>query len=128
MSYAKAALSTTPNNLPFFRRKVSQRTFVPTVPIYFGEAFEIPKDFLQKVLCVRGLGRTPQLTFLERKVSQRISRRLHHFILAKLLRFQRTFYKKSFVSGFGAEAPTDNAHKKHGNAVLFIFHNVSELP
>jgi len=35
-----------------------------------------------------------------------------HFILAKLLRFQRTFHEKSFVSGFGAEATTDNAHKK----------------
>ena len=42
-----------------------------------------------------------------------------YFILAKLLRFQRTFPEKSFVSGFGADAPTDNAHKKHGNAVLF---------
>ena len=39
--------------------------------------------------------------------------------MAKLLRFQRTFPEKSFVSGFGADAPTDNAHKKHGNAVLF---------
>ena len=25
------------------------------------------------------------------------------------------------MSGFGADAPTDNAHKKHGVAVLFIF-------
>ena len=61
---------------------------------------------------------TTKLTFLERKVSQRISRRIYHFILAKLLRFQRTFHEKSFVAGFGADAPTDNAHKKHGNAVL----------
>ena len=38
----------------------------------------------------------------------------------KFLSFQRTFYKKSFGSGFGADAPTDNAHKKHGVAVLFI--------
>ena len=29
------------------------------------------------------------------------------------------------MSRFGAEAPTDNAHKKHGNAVLFIFHNAA---
>ncbi len=41
--------------------------------------------------------------------------------LTKLLRFQRTFLEKSFVSGFGAEAPTFNAHKKHGIAVLFYF-------
>ena len=51
----------------------------------------------------------PSLTFLIRKVSKRISRRTHHFTLAKLLRFQRTFHEKSFVSGFGAKAPTDNA-------------------
>ena len=61
----------------------------------------------------------PFLTFLERKVSQRTSHRIYHFILVKLLRFQRTFLEKSFVSGFGAEAPTHNAHKKHGIAVLF---------
>ena len=33
------------------------------------------------------------------------SPQLHHFILAKLLRFQRTFLEKSFVSGFGADSP-----------------------
>ena len=38
----------------------------------------------------------------------------------KLLRFQRTFLEKSLVSGLGADAPTVNAHKKHGIAVLFI--------
>ena len=37
----------------------------------------------------------------------------------KLLRFQRTFHEKSFVSGFGAEATTDNAHKKRGIAAFF---------
>ena len=39
----------------------------------------------------------------------------------KFLRFQRTFYKKSFVSGFGAEAPTDNAHKKTRISPRFLF-------
>ena len=45
----------------------------------------------------------------------------HRFVLAKLLKFQETFLEKFLVSGFGAEAPTFNAHKKHGIAVLFIF-------
>ena len=45
----------------------------------------------------------------------------HHFILAKFLRFQRTFYKKSFVSGFGADAPTDNTHKKARHCRAFYF-------
>ena len=36
----------------------------------------------------------------------------HHFILAKLLKFQETFLEKFLVSGFGADAPTDNTHKK----------------
>ena len=49
--------------------------------------------------------------FLERKVRQRTSSRTHQFIFAKLLRFQRTFHEKSFVSGFGADSPTDNAYK-----------------
>ena len=49
------------------------KNFAPNIPLYFGEVFEFPKDFLQKVLW----------------------------------------------SGFGAEAPTSNAHKKHGIAVLF---------
>ena len=70
---------------------------------------------------------TTKLTFLERKVSQRTSHRLHHFILSKLLKFQRTFHEKSFVSRFGADAPTFNTHKKHGIAVLFNCQNMLEL-
>ena len=59
---------------------------------------------------------------------QRTLLKTHHFILAKLLKFQETFPEKFLVSGFGAEAPTFNAHKKHGNAVLFyFFHNMLEL-
>ena len=83
-------------------KKGVPKNFTPTIPIYFGEVFEIPKDFLQKVLCVRVWWRTaptdnaltkkarqcraflfcqnvlelrskpPFLTFLIRKVSQRI--------------------------------------------------------
>ena len=49
------------------------KNFAPTTPLCFCKVFEIPKDFLQKVLW----------------------------------------------SGFGADAPTDNTRKKHGNVVLF---------
>ena len=78
--------------------------------------------YCRKMLELRS--KPPSLTFLIRKVSQRISHRTHHFILAKFLGFQRTFFKKSFVSGFGAEAPTLNADiKKHGDAVLFYSPN-----
>ena len=70
----------------------------------------------------------PSLTFLIRKVSKRISRRTHHFTLAKLLRFQRTFHEKSFVSGFGAEAPTFNARKKARQRRAFLLYNfIQEL-
>ena len=72
---------------------------------YFGEAFEIPKDFSRKVLCVRVWGGQPNLLFFRRKVGKRTSPRLHHFILAKLLKFQETFFKKFLVSGFGADSP-----------------------
>jgi len=40
----------------FLERKVGKRTFTPKTPLYFGEAFEIPKDFSRKVLCVRVWG------------------------------------------------------------------------
>ena len=51
-----------------------------------------------------------------------------HFVLAKLLRFQRTFHEKSFGSGFGADAPTDNTHEKRGLHRVFYFAvNVLEL-
>ena len=51
-----------------------------------------------------------------------------NFILVKLLKFQETFPEKFLVSGFGADAPTFNATKKRGNAVLFIFrHYMLEL-
>ena len=42
-------------------------------------------------------------------------------LLRKLLRFQRTFLEKSFVSRFGAEAPTDNAYKKARRRRAFYF-------
>ncbi len=62
------------------------------------------------------------------KIPKNFYTETYHFILVKLLKFQETFPEKFLVSGFGAEAPTDNAHKKHGNAVLFyFFHNMLEL-
>ena len=33
--------------------------------------------------------------------------------------FPKDFSRKVLWSGFGADAPTFNAHEKHGNAVLF---------
>ena len=31
-------------------KKGKPKNFTPKIPLYFGEVFEIPKDFLQKVL------------------------------------------------------------------------------
>ena len=68
------------------------------------------------------------LPFFRRKVSQRTSHRIHHFTLAKLLKFQETFLEKFLVSGFGAEATTDNEHKKtRRRRVFYFFRNVLEL-
>jgi len=65
------------------------------------------------------LGNTP---FFRRKVYQRTLHRNHHFIFAKVFEVsQETFYKKFLVSGFGADAPTDNALKKRGFSAFFIF-------
>ena len=70
----------------------------------------------------------PFLTFLERKVNQRTFPRIHHFILAELLGFQRTFHEKSFVSGFGADAPTFNAtHKKHVTSRAFLYYTAVSI-
>ena len=66
-------------------------------------------------------------TFLIRKVGKRISRRLRHFILAKFLRFQGTFFKKSLGQGLGLTAPTDNTHKKARCHRAFNYRNVLEL-
>ena len=77
----------------FSYKKSRQKNFPPNYHFTLAKAFEIPKDFAQK----------------------------QHFTLVKLLKFQETFLEKFLVSGFGAEAPTDNAHKKHGIAVLFLF-------
>ena len=103
--------------------------FATTISLYFSEAFEIPKDFSRKVLCVRVWGRSPNLLFFRRKVGKRTSPRLHHFILAKLLKFQETFLEKFLVSGFGADAPTYNAHEKTRISPRFLFfRNMLELP
>ena len=39
--------------------------------------------------------------------------------MAKLLKFQETFPEKFLVSGFGADAPTYNAHEKRGSHRVF---------
>ena len=38
----------------------------------------------------------------------------------KLLGFQSTFHEKYFVSGFGADAPTDNAYEKNAEESAFF--------
>ena len=44
------------------------------------------------------------------------------FVLSKAFWFPKDFSRKALWSGFGADAPTFNAHaKKHGVAVLFCF-------
>ena len=48
-------------------KKGVPKNFPPNTPLYFGEVFEIPKDFLQKVLCVRVWGGQPQLITLSQK-------------------------------------------------------------
>ena len=45
--------------LTFPPQKGKPKNFAPTMPLYFSEAFEIPKDFSRKVLCVRVWGDAP---------------------------------------------------------------------
>ena len=62
-----------------------------------------------------------KLTFLERKVSQRNSHWIYHFILAEAFEIPKDFSRKVLCVGVWGEATTDNEHKKHGIAVLFLF-------
>ena len=53
----------------------------------------------------------------------------HRFILVKLLRFQRTFHEKSFVSGFGA-TPQHSIHTKSTALpcfLLLIYHRFIKI-
>ena len=40
------------------------KTFTPNTSIYFGEAFEVPRNFSRKVSCVGVWGKQPQLIML----------------------------------------------------------------
>ena len=122
------------NNLTYFSYKKSKpKNFPPKRYFVLVKAFEIPKDFSRKVLCVRVWGGSPNLqrirkkhgiaaffnlsryvgtafqtsflTFLSEKGKPKNFAPKRYFILAKLLRFQRTFHEKSFASGFGADSP-----------------------
>ena len=86
----------------------------------------MPKNFAQIYhLFQRKLLRSQRtfldLPFFRRKVDIRTFAQIYHLFRRKLLKFQETFPEKFLVSGFGAEAPTFNTHKKHGIAVLFYF-------
>ena len=98
------------------------------MPLYLGESFLDSKGLFTKSPLCRGLGQTPT-PFFRRKVCQRTSHRMYHFILAKAFEDpQETFPEKFLVSGFGAEATTFNAHTK-STAIpcFFIYQNMSEL-
>ena len=59
-----------------------------------------------------GVGGRPPTPFFRRKVCQRTSHRIYHFILAKVFEIPKDFLQKVLWSGFGAEATTFNAHTK----------------
>ena len=84
----------------FFSEKGLPKNFTPTTSLYFGEAFEVARNFSRP-------------TFLERKGRQK------NFTPTTSLYFgeafedsQETFLEKFLVSGLGADAPTYNAQKK----------------
>ena len=55
--------------------------------------------------------------------------RMHHFILAKLLKFQETFLEKFLVSGFVADSPNIQCTRKTRISPRFLFfHKQSEPP
>ena len=79
-----------------------------------------------------------KLTFLERKVSQRthlsFGERCAKELCSKtslyfgrVFKIPKDFSRKVLWSGFGAEAPTDNEHKKRGNAAFLFCQSMLEL-
>ena len=88
-------------------KKGVPKNFPPNTPLYFGEVFEIPKDFLQKVLCVQVWGGQPQLITL----SQKKHGNAVLFILSKYVgtAFQTSFsylsYKKGKPKNFPPTTP-----------------------
>ena len=82
------------------------KNFAPKTPLYFGKKYtqELPTE-------------SPRY-FGEMYVKKLRTENTNLF-LRKLLKFQETFPEKFLVSGFGADAPTFNAPKKHGITVLF---------
>ncbi len=65
----------------------------------------------------------PSLTFLIRKVSKRISHRMHPFYFSEAFEdSQETFLEKFLVSGFWTEAPTFNAQKKNTRQLPCVFY------
>ena len=84
----------------FFSEKGLPKNFTPTTSLYFGEAFEVARNFSRP-------------TLIERKGRQK------NFTPTTSLYFgeafedsQETFLEKFLVSGLGADAPTYNAQKK----------------
>ena len=77
----------------------------------------------------KGVPKNFPLTFLIRKVSKRISHRIHRFIVAKVFEVsQETFYKKFLVSGFGADSPNIQCTQKARQCRAFLFfRNMLEL-
>ena len=79
-----------------------------------------------------------KLTFLERNVSQRthlsFGERCAKELCSKtslyfgrVFKIPKDFLQKVLWSGFGAEAPTDNEHKKRGNAAFLFCQSMLEL-
>ena len=74
---------------------------------------------------LRFQGTFPELTFPSKKGKPKNFRtKLHPFIRSKAFWFPKGFSRKALWSGFGAEAPTDNAHKKARHCRAFYFINI----
>ena len=119
----------------FLSEKGVGENFAPKIPLYFGKAFEVPRNFSRKVSCVGVWGGQPQHSMHTKKHGNAVLLffynvlelrskpcfkglfvksplkirqnfpQTYHFILAKLLGFQRTFREKFLVSGSHSGQP-----------------------
>ena len=99
-------------DLLFPLRKGRQKNFPPTAPLYFGKAFEIPKDFSRKVLCVGVWGRRPNIQYTQK------ARQCRAFLF---FRYVLELRSKPCFKGIFVKIPKNFRNEISGILNFFVF-------
>ncbi len=98
------------------------KNFVPNTSLYFGEAFEIPKDFSRKVLCVGVWGRQPQHSIRAKKHGATVLFYLSKHVGTAVpnLRFKVLFCKKLLKNPQKLSFTKNNSNKNTIKDKIYI--------